>query len=107
MTAPTIPAAIRISLNAAPPAVGVDSSTVIALSSRKSSATRVPVTRCHTKAIGPEAPRHRPGPARMSVMEQIRVELPEVSLAALTWGTGTAGAERRPLAVLLHGFPDT
>ena len=35
-------------------------------------------------------------------MEQIRVELPEVSLAALTWGP-TDGR----LAVLLHGFPDT
>ena len=40
-------------------------------------------------------------------MEQIRVELPEVSLAALTWGAGAAGARERPLAVLLHGFPDT
>jgi len=38
----------------------------------------------------------------MSAMEQIRIELPEVSLAALTWGK-TDG----PLAVLLHGFPDT
>ncbi|MFL6022606.1 MAG: alpha/beta fold hydrolase [Marmoricola sp.] len=35
-------------------------------------------------------------------MEQIRVELPEVSLAALAWGPSDG-----PLAVLLHGFPDT
>jgi pimeloyl-ACP methyl ester carboxylesterase len=35
-------------------------------------------------------------------MREIRVELPQVSLAALTWGP-----ENGPLAVLLHGFPDT
>jgi pimeloyl-ACP methyl ester carboxylesterase len=35
-------------------------------------------------------------------MDQIRVELPEVSLAALTWGPADG-----PLAILLHGFPDT
>lgn len=35
-------------------------------------------------------------------MEQIRIDLPQVSLAALTWGP-----EHGPLAVLLHGFPDT
>jgi pimeloyl-ACP methyl ester carboxylesterase len=35
-------------------------------------------------------------------MEQIRIELPEVTLAALTWGPASG-----PLAVLLHGFPDT
>lgn len=37
----------------------------------------------------------------MSV-NQIRIDLPEVSLAALTWGPADG-----PLAVLLHGFPDT
>jgi len=35
-------------------------------------------------------------------MDQIRIDLPEVSLTALTWGP-TDG----PLALLLHGFPDT
>lgn len=35
-------------------------------------------------------------------MNQIRIDLPEVSLTALTWGP-----EDGPLAVLLHGFPDT
>lgn len=35
-------------------------------------------------------------------MDQIRIDLPEVSLAALTWGPADG-----PLAVLLHGFPDT
>lgn len=35
-------------------------------------------------------------------MNQIRIDLPEVSLAALTWGPDDG-----PLAVLLHGFPDT
>ncbi|MET3960822.1 pimeloyl-ACP methyl ester carboxylesterase [Marmoricola sp. OAE513] len=35
-------------------------------------------------------------------MNQIRIDLPEVTLAALTWGP-TDG----PLAILLHGFPDT
>lgn len=35
-------------------------------------------------------------------MDQIRIDLPEVSLAALTWGSPT---DR--LAILLHGFPDT
>lgn len=35
-------------------------------------------------------------------MDQIRIDLPEVSLAALTWGP-----QDGPLAVLLHGFPDT
>lgn len=35
-------------------------------------------------------------------MTQIQIELPEVRLTALTWGP-TDG----PLAVLLHGFPDT
>lgn len=35
-------------------------------------------------------------------MRQTRVELPTVSLSALTWG-----ADEGPLAVLLHGFPDT
>jgi pimeloyl-ACP methyl ester carboxylesterase len=38
----------------------------------------------------------------MSAMHQIRIELPEVTLAALTWGP-----QDGPLAVLLHGFPDT
>lgn len=32
----------------------------------------------------------------------IRIDLPEVSLAALTWGPADG-----PLAILLHGFPDT
>jgi pimeloyl-ACP methyl ester carboxylesterase len=42
-------------------------------------------------------------PERKDVrMDQIRIELPEVSLAALTWGSADG-----PLAVLLHGFPDT
>ena len=35
-------------------------------------------------------------------MRQIRVELPHLSLSALTWGP-----ESGRLAVLLHGFPDT
>jgi pimeloyl-ACP methyl ester carboxylesterase len=35
-------------------------------------------------------------------MREVRVDLPEVSLSALAWGD-PAG----PLAVLLHGFPDT
>jgi pimeloyl-ACP methyl ester carboxylesterase len=35
-------------------------------------------------------------------MRETRIDLPEVSLAALTWGP-----ENGPLAVLLHGFPDT
>jgi pimeloyl-ACP methyl ester carboxylesterase len=35
-------------------------------------------------------------------MEQIRIDLPQVSLSALTWGPPEG-----PLAVLLHGFPDT
>ncbi|MCX6396393.1 MAG: alpha/beta hydrolase [Propionibacteriales bacterium] len=35
-------------------------------------------------------------------MQQIRIDLPAVSLAALTWGPVDG-----PLAVLLHGFPDT
>jgi len=35
-------------------------------------------------------------------VQQIRIDLPDVSLAALTWG-----ADDGPLAVLLHGFPDT
>ncbi|MFL6062270.1 MAG: alpha/beta fold hydrolase [Marmoricola sp.] len=35
-------------------------------------------------------------------MEQIRIDLPQVSLTALTWGPAEG-----PLAVLLHGFPDT
>ncbi len=35
-------------------------------------------------------------------MDQIRIELPEVSLAALAWGPVDG-----PLALLLHGFPDT
>jgi pimeloyl-ACP methyl ester carboxylesterase len=35
-------------------------------------------------------------------MRQIRVELPHLSLSALTWGPETGR-----LAVLLHGFPDT
>jgi pimeloyl-ACP methyl ester carboxylesterase len=35
-------------------------------------------------------------------MEQIRIELPEVTLAALAWGPADG-----PLAILLHGFPDT
>ncbi|MFL6158773.1 MAG: alpha/beta fold hydrolase, partial [Marmoricola sp.] len=39
-------------------------------------------------------------------MEQIRVELPEVSLAALAWGRPLE-SRQRPLAILLHGFPDT
>lgn len=35
-------------------------------------------------------------------MNQIRIDLDDVSLAALTWGPADG-----PLAVLLHGFPDT
>ena len=35
-------------------------------------------------------------------MTELRIDLPQVSLAALTWGP-----EDGPLAVLLHGFPDT
>ncbi|TQF74596.1 alpha/beta hydrolase [Rhodococcus spelaei] len=35
-------------------------------------------------------------------MEEIRIDLPQVSLSALTWGSPTG-----PLAILLHGFPDT
>lgn len=35
-------------------------------------------------------------------MHQIRLALPQVTLSALTWGPETG-----PLAVLLHGFPDT
>jgi pimeloyl-ACP methyl ester carboxylesterase len=35
-------------------------------------------------------------------MEQIRIDLPEVTLAALAWGPADG-----PLAILLHGFPDT
>src|SRR5690349_15730113 len=35
-------------------------------------------------------------------MDEIRIELPEVTLSALTWGPPEG-----PLAVLLHGFPDT
>jgi pimeloyl-ACP methyl ester carboxylesterase len=35
-------------------------------------------------------------------MDQIRIDLPEVTLSALTWGPADG-----PLAVLLHGFPDT
>lgn len=35
-------------------------------------------------------------------MEQIRIDLPEVSLVALAWGPLDG-----PLALLLHGFPDT
>ena len=35
-------------------------------------------------------------------MNEIRIDLPEVSLTALTWGP-----EDGPLALLLHGFPDT
>ena len=35
-------------------------------------------------------------------MTEIRIELPQVTLTALTWGP-----EDGPLAVLLHGFPDT
>ena len=35
-------------------------------------------------------------------MREIRVELPTVTLAALSWGP-----DNGPLAVLLHGFPDT
>lgn len=35
-------------------------------------------------------------------MEQITIDLPEVRLRALTWGPATG-----PLAILLHGFPDT
>jgi pimeloyl-ACP methyl ester carboxylesterase len=38
----------------------------------------------------------------MSRMREIRIELPHISLAALTWGPDDG-----PLAVLLHGFPDT
>lgn len=34
--------------------------------------------------------------------DEIRIDLPEVSLAALTWGPADG-----PLAILLHGFPDT
>ena len=39
-------------------------------------------------------------------MDQIRIELPEVSLVALTWGP-VHDPTRGPLAILLHGFPDT
>ncbi len=35
-------------------------------------------------------------------MDQIRIDLPEVSLSALAWGPVDG-----PLAILLHGFPDT
>ena len=35
-------------------------------------------------------------------MRETRIELPQVSLGALSWG-----ADDGPLAVLLHGFPDT
>jgi pimeloyl-ACP methyl ester carboxylesterase len=35
-------------------------------------------------------------------MRETRIDLPDVSLAALTWGSAEG-----PLAVLLHGFPDT
>jgi pimeloyl-ACP methyl ester carboxylesterase len=38
----------------------------------------------------------------MCRMREMRIDLPAVSLAALTWGT-----DEGPLAVLLHGFPDT
>ena len=38
----------------------------------------------------------------MSAMTQISIELPDVTLEALTWGPADG-----PLAVLLHGFPDT
>jgi pimeloyl-ACP methyl ester carboxylesterase len=39
-------------------------------------------------------------------MRQTRIDLPGVSLSALTWGSGTTSGSG-PLAVLLHGFPDT
>ena len=35
-------------------------------------------------------------------MDEIRIKLPQVTLSALTWGPPDG-----PLAVLLHGFPDT
>ncbi|RNL65320.1 alpha/beta hydrolase [Nocardioides marmoriginsengisoli] len=35
-------------------------------------------------------------------MDEIRIDLPQVSLSALTWGPADG-----PLALLLHGFPDT
>jgi pimeloyl-ACP methyl ester carboxylesterase len=35
-------------------------------------------------------------------MRETRIALPELTVAALTWGP-----ESGPLAVLLHGFPDT
>jgi len=38
----------------------------------------------------------------MSPVPETRIDLPDVSLSALTWGSRTG-----PLAVLLHGFPDT
>lgn len=38
----------------------------------------------------------------MSAMRETRIDLPQVSLSALAWGP-----EKGPLAVLLHGFPDT
>jgi pimeloyl-ACP methyl ester carboxylesterase len=37
-----------------------------------------------------------------AAMKEIRIDLDAVSLRALTWGPA-----RGPLAVLLHGFPDT
>lgn len=39
-------------------------------------------------------------------MREVRVDLPEVSLTVLTWGPEPEG-DSGPLAVLLHGFPDT
>ena len=35
-------------------------------------------------------------------MREVRIELPEVTVSALSWGSGSGR-----LAVLLHGFPDT
>jgi pimeloyl-ACP methyl ester carboxylesterase len=38
----------------------------------------------------------------MTAMDAIRIELPEVTLSALTWGPADG-----PLVLALHGFPDT
>ena len=52
---------------------------------------------CRPLRAGPEA-----YPGIMSPMRTTRIDLPHLSLAALTWGSDTGR-----LAVLLHGFPDT
>ena len=40
-----------------------------------------------------------------AVSDLLDVRLPEVTLRALTWGD--IADDARPLALLLHGFPDT